>query len=98
MMAAKKPSQTRQPTPVRSAMIIMRFMVPRTRSRVLSNVSFIFSIMAVESRISSPIATDMLLRMPTLSRMPDTCESFCDSSDSIVASSYWPLLSEKWSC
>lgn len=57
MTAAKKPSHTFQPTPVRSAMTSMRFMVPRSRSRVESKVSFIFSANAEESRISSPIAT-----------------------------------------
>lgn len=55
--AAKKPSQTLQPTPVRSAINSILFMVPRTRSRMLSNWSFIFSARAEESRISSPIAT-----------------------------------------
>lgn len=56
MTAAKKASQTFQPTPVLSAMRIMRFMVPRKRTRVVSNELFIFSASAVESRISSPIA------------------------------------------
>lgn len=55
--AAKKPSHAFQPTPVRSAMIIMRFIVPRRRNRVESKLSFIFSANADESRISSPIAT-----------------------------------------
>lgn len=54
--AAKKANQTFQPTPVRSAMRSMRFIVPRRRTRVLSNESFIFSASAVESRISSPMA------------------------------------------
>lgn len=54
--AAKKPSHTFQPTPVRSAIRSMRFIVPRRRTRVPSNESFIFSARAVESRISSPIA------------------------------------------
>ena len=53
----KKPSQIRQPTPVLSAMRSIRFIVPRNRFRVPSKLSFIFSAKAVESRISSPIAT-----------------------------------------
>ena len=55
--AAKKPSHTRQPTPVRSAMRSMRFMVPRSRTRVRSKESFIESAKADEERISSPMAT-----------------------------------------
>lgn len=58
--AAKNPSQTFQPTPVRSAMIIILFMVPRSLNRVESNVSFIFSASAEDSLISSPIATVIL--------------------------------------
>jgi len=57
MTAAKKPSHAFQPTPVRSAIRSMRFIVPRRRTRVPSNESFIFSARAVESRISSPMAT-----------------------------------------
>ena len=57
MTAAKNPSHTFQPTPVRSAIRSMRFIVLRRRTRVPSNESFIFSAKAVESRISSPIAT-----------------------------------------
>ena len=57
MTAAKKPTHTRHPTPVRSAMRSILFIVPRNRTRVLSNESFIFSASEVESRISSPIAT-----------------------------------------
>jgi hypothetical protein len=91
MTAAKKASQTFQPTPVRWAMRSIRFMVPRTRDRVESNESFIFSMKAVESRISVPMASDMVRRILTLERMPDTCASFCDSRDSSVAVSYWPL-------
>lgn len=93
--AAKKPSQTLQPTPVFSAMTSILFMVPRSRSRVLSNVSFILSIMAEESRISSPMATVSVLRTLTLLRMPETSESFWLSSSSSVAVSYWPLREEK---
>lgn len=54
--AAKKPNHTLHPTPVLSAMTIIRFIVPRSRSRVRSNPSFILSASADESRISSPIA------------------------------------------
>jgi hypothetical protein len=38
--AAKNPSQTRQPTPVRSAIRNIRFIVPFNLTRVLSNESF----------------------------------------------------------
>lgn len=54
--ATKNPSQILQPTPVRSAITSIRFMVPFSRTRVLSNVSFILSARAEESRISSPMA------------------------------------------
>jgi hypothetical protein len=53
--AAKKPSQTLQPTPVFSAILNMRFIVPRSFSREFSNWSFIFSASALESRISAPM-------------------------------------------
>ncbi len=55
-MRAKNPSQILQPTPVRSAIRNIRFIVPRNRFLVPSKLSFIFSAKAVESRISSPIA------------------------------------------
>lgn len=51
----KKPSHTRQPTPVRSAMRSIRVILPRSRTRVLSNVS-LRSVRLDVSRISSPIA------------------------------------------
>ncbi len=55
--AAKNPTHTLHPTPVRSAIRSILFIVPRNRTRVLSNESFIRSARAEESRISSPIAT-----------------------------------------
>ena len=64
--AAKNPSHTLHPTPVRSAIRSMRFIVPRNRSRVLSNVSFILSARAEESRISSPMATVIYSPPPQL--------------------------------
>ncbi|KAH8193897.1 hypothetical protein TruAng_011939 [Truncatella angustata] len=88
MTAAKKPSQTFQPTPVRSAMSIILFIVPRSRSRVVSKLSFILSIMAEESRISSPMATDSVLSTLTLLMIPETSWSFWLSSCSSVAASY----------
>lgn len=54
---AKNPSQTFQPTPVRSAIRSIRLIVPRTRCLALSKESFIVSASFEESRISSPIAT-----------------------------------------
>ena len=57
MTAAKNPTHTRHPTPVRSAMRSILFIVPRSRIRLFSKESFIFSAREVESRISSPIAT-----------------------------------------
>lgn len=56
MTKAKKPTQTFQPTPVRSAIRSILFIVPRSRLRVPSNWSFIFSAKAVESLISPPMA------------------------------------------
>ena len=57
MTAAKKPSQTRHPTPVLSAIRSILFMVPRSRTRVRSKESFILSAKTDDDRISSPIAT-----------------------------------------
>ena len=55
--AQKKPSHTLHPTPVFSAIRSIRFMVPRSFTRVLSKVSFILSARAEDVRISSPMAT-----------------------------------------
>jgi hypothetical protein len=55
--AAKKANHTRQPTPVLSAILNILFIVPRSRTLVFSNESFIFSAIAEESLISVPIAT-----------------------------------------
>lgn len=57
MTAAKNPSQTLQPTPVRSAILNILLIVPRNRCLVLSKESFIVSVSFDESRISSPIAS-----------------------------------------
>ncbi|KAI8419234.1 hypothetical protein FOXG_20499 [Fusarium oxysporum f. sp. lycopersici 4287] len=46
-------------------MTSMRFIVPRSRRRVESKLSFIFSASAEDSRISSPIAT--VIYHPTVS-------------------------------
>jgi hypothetical protein len=54
--AAKKPSQTLHPTPVFSAMRNILFIVPFNFKLVFSNVPFIFSASAEDSRISSPMA------------------------------------------
>lgn len=53
---AKKPSHTFHGIPLLSAMSNILFIVPRSRTRVESKVSFIFSASAELSRISSPIA------------------------------------------
>lgn len=53
---AKKPSHTFHGIPVLSAISNILFIVPRSRTLVVSNVSFIFSASAELSRISSPIA------------------------------------------
>lgn len=52
---AKNPTHTLHPTPVFSAILNMRLIVPRSLFREFSNWSFIFSVSAVESRISSPM-------------------------------------------
>lgn len=54
---AKKPTHTLHPTPVLSAILNMRFIVPRKRTLVLSKELFIVSASLEESRISSPIAS-----------------------------------------
>ena len=53
----KNPSQTFHPTPVFSAIRNMRFIVPRSRTRVLSKESFMVSAREEEERISSPMET-----------------------------------------
>lgn len=77
--AAKNPNHTFHPTPVRSAIRSIRFIVPRNRTRVLSNVLFILSARAEESRISSPIATVIYAAYTgSLVRASFAC-GFCDS-------------------
>lgn len=51
--------QTLHPTPVRSAIRSMRFIVPLSRTRVLSKLSFIFSARVVELVISADMASDI---------------------------------------
>jgi len=53
---AKNPSQTFHGIPLFCAMTSILFIVPRSRMRVESKVSFILSARAELSRISSPIA------------------------------------------
>jgi hypothetical protein len=91
MTKAKKPNHTLQPTPVRSAIRNILFIVFFSRTDVESNVSFIESVSFVESRISSPIATVRSLSRFTLPLKPAICSSFCDSSSDSTASEYWPL-------
>lgn len=64
MTAAKKPSHTLQPTPVLSAIRSIRFIVPLSLTRVLSNESFTVLASFVESRISSPMATVIWICQP----------------------------------
>jgi hypothetical protein len=52
---AKNPTQAFHPTPVFFAIANMRFIVPLILFLEFSNWSFIFSVRAVESRISSPM-------------------------------------------
>lgn len=53
--AAKNPNQTLHPTPVFSAILNIRFIVPFNFNRLFSNESFIESANFEESRISSPM-------------------------------------------
>lgn len=53
----KKASQAFQLMPVRSAILNIRFIVPRSRTLEFSNALFIVSASEVDERISSPIAT-----------------------------------------
>jgi hypothetical protein len=53
--AAKNPNHTLHPTPVLSAILSIRFIVPLSCSRLFSNESFIVSASFEESRISSPM-------------------------------------------
>jgi hypothetical protein len=56
MTAARKPSHTLHPTPVRSAIRSIRFIVPFNLVEVESKVSFIEAARLEESLISSPMA------------------------------------------
>lgn len=90
--ATKKPSQTFQPIPVRSAILSILRMVPLNLTLVLSKLSFILSANAEESRISSPMAIVSCLSWPTLEEsMLVLSFSFCDSRDSRTEWEYWPL-------
>jgi hypothetical protein len=90
--AKKKPSQTFQPIPVRSAILSILRMVPLNLTLVLSKLSFILSANAEESRISSPMAIVSCLSWPTLEEsMLVFSLSFCDSRDSRTEWEYWPL-------
>lgn len=53
--------QTLHPTPVRSAIRSMRFIVPLSRTRVLSKLSFILSARVVELVISADMASDIYI-------------------------------------
>ena len=88
--AKKNNTHTFQPTPVFSAMISMRFMVPRKRILVFSKPSFIRSVNLVESRISSPIASVISFSIRTFRDISEMPSSFCDSSSDKTASEYWP--------
>lgn len=90
MTVNMKRSQARQPTPVRWAIMSIRFMVPRRRIRVLSKVSFIFCIRVEDSRTSAPMASVISFNILTLALNPSTCASFCDSSSSSTLALYWP--------
>lgn len=88
----KNRTQTLQPTPVRSAILNMRLMVPFSRTPVFSNVSFIWLARALESRISSPIATVSDFNWDTFWLRRVVCViSFWDSSSSSTEVEYWPL-------
>jgi len=89
----KKPNHTFQPTPVRSAIRSILFIVPRNLTPVPSNWSLIVCARLLESRISSPIAMVNCFSCPTF------CDSnvvavvsFCDSSDSSTDVAYCPRL------
>jgi hypothetical protein len=69
MTAAKKPAQTRQPMPVRSAMRSILVIEPFSFEDVESKSSFIDCANAVEPRISSPI-----LRVSCTSQPPSTLQ------------------------
>lgn len=78
MTAAKNASHTFHGIPERSAMMSIRFIVPRSLSRVWSKVSFIFSASADESRISSPIAVVIcFIASPYVSLVPMKASAIC---------------------
>ncbi len=78
MTATKNASHTFHGIPERSAMMSIRFIVPRSLSRVWSKVSFIFSARADESRISSPIAVVIcFIASPYVSLVPMKASAIC---------------------
>lgn len=90
--AKKNKTHVFQPTPVRSAIRNILLIVPRNRTPVFSNVSLIWVASALESRISSPIATVRDLSCETFcDNSVVAVISFCDSSSSSTEVEYWPL-------
>ena len=89
--AAKNPNQTFHPTPVRSAILSILFIVPLSLTLAFPNESFIFSANAVLSLISSPIFIVISFSIATFFPISETCSSFCDSSSSSTDALYWPF-------
>jgi hypothetical protein len=87
--ARKNKSHTLQPTPVRSAIRNILLIVPRNLTPVFSNVSLIWLARALESRISSPIATVRDFNCDTFCESIVVCViSFWDSSSSRTEAEY----------
>ena len=79
--SAKNANQARHPTPVRSAILNIRPIVPFNLLLVLSNPSFISSVNFVESRISAPMACVRVFREVTFDEMRERWVSFWDSRE-----------------
>lgn len=91
--AMKNKTQAFQPTPVRSAILNIRLIVPRNLTPVLSKVSLIWLANALESLISSPMATVRCFNCETFwDNSVVAVISFCDSNSSSTEVEYWPLL------
>lgn len=89
---AKNPNHTLQPTPVFSAILNIRRIVPFNRTPVPSNLSLIFPARSLLSRISSPIAMVNCFNCPTFcDRSVVAVLSFCDSSSSSTDVGYCPF-------
>lgn len=88
----KNNTQAFHPTPVRSAILNIRLIVPRSLTPVFSKVSLIWLANVLESLISSPIAIVKDFSCETFwDRIVVAVTSFWASSSSSTEVEYWPF-------